>query len=76
MRLSIPAPARWVVEAYPTLDVDERADGGLVVTLAVSGTAWLERLLLRLGSEAEVIDPPELVDTGRQAAERILAAYR
>jgi proteasome accessory factor C len=76
VRLSIPASARWVVEAYPTLDVEERADGGLVVTLAVSGAAWLERLLLRLGPEAEVIDPPDLVDAGRRAAERILAAYR
>ncbi len=75
-RLSIPAAARWVIEAYPTLDVEERPDGGLEVTLAVSGTAWLERLLLRLGPDAEVIDPPDLVDTGRRAAERVLAAYR
>jgi predicted DNA-binding transcriptional regulator YafY len=36
----------------------------------------LERLLLRLGPDAEVIDPPDLVDTGRRAAERVLAAYR
>jgi len=76
VRLSIPPPARWVVEAFPTLDVEEQAGGGLVVTLAVSGAAWLERLLLRLGPEAMVIDPPELVDTGRRAAERLLAAYR
>jgi proteasome accessory factor C len=76
VKLSIPRSARWVVEAYPTLDVQERSDGGLLVTLAVSGTPWLERLMLRLGPEAEVIDPPDLVDTGRGAAERILAAYR
>jgi proteasome accessory factor C len=76
VRLSIPSAARWVVEAYPTLDVVERADGGLEVTLAVSGTAWLERLLLRLGPDAEVIDPPDLVDAGRGAAERVLATYR
>jgi proteasome accessory factor C len=76
VRLSIPLSARWVVEAYPTLDVEQRARGGLVVTLAVSGTAWLERLMLRLGPEAEVIDPPDLVETGRRAADRILAAYR
>jgi proteasome accessory factor C len=76
VRLSIPNSARWVVEAYPCTDVEERADGGLLVTLAVAGTAWLERLLLRLGPEAEVIDPPDLVDAGRRAAQRVLAAYR
>lgn len=75
VRLAIPSSSRWVVEAYPCADVDERAGGGLVVTLAVAGTAWLERLLLRLGPEAEVIDPPDLIDAGRRAAERILAAY-
>ncbi len=76
VRLSIAHPARWIIEAYPTLDVEERSGGGLVVTMAVSGTAWLERLLLRLGPDAEVIDPPDLVDAGRVAAERVLAAYR
>ncbi|TMM14816.1 MAG: WYL domain-containing protein [Actinobacteria bacterium] len=76
VRLAIPAAARWVVEAYPTLAVEEQADDRLTVTLAVSGTAWLERLLLRLGPGAEVVDPPDLVDTGRRAAERVLAAYR
>ena len=38
----------------------ERPDGTLEVVLAVSEPAWLERLLLRLGPEAEVVDPPAL----------------
>jgi proteasome accessory factor C len=76
VRLSIPDTDRWVVEALPTLEVEEAGDGRLVVTLAVSGTAWLERLLLRLGPEARVIEPDDLVSSGRAAAERILAAYR
>jgi hypothetical protein len=33
-------------------------------------------LLLRLGNHAEVLDPPELAETGRQAARQLLARYR
>lgn len=73
--LEIPGDARWVVESYPTLGVEERDDGRLRVTLAVGGLAWLERLLLRLGSGARVVEPPDLVGQGRAAAARLLAAY-
>lgn len=73
--LLVPAAARWVVESYPTLGWDESEDGRLRVTLAVGGLAWLERLLLRLGPSAQVLDPPELVNLGRQAAARLLRRY-
>jgi len=74
--VTLPAWARWVVEAYPTRSVKELGEGRLQVELAVSGQAWLERLLLRVGAEAEVTGPPEFVEVGRQAAERILARYQ
>ena len=35
----------------------ERPDGTLDVTLIVSEPAWLDRLLLRLGPDAEVVEP-------------------
>lgn len=73
--LEIPPEGRWVVESYPTLQVEEVAGGRLRVVLAVGGTAWLERLVLRLGPEAEVLSPPELVDVGRRAAARLLERY-
>jgi len=73
--LLLPATARWVVETYPTRRVRERKGGRLEVELAVSGRAWLERLLLGVGPDAEVLDPPELRDAARQAAARVLARY-
>jgi proteasome accessory factor C len=71
----LPAAARWVVETYPTTSVEELPDGSLRVVLPVSGRAWLERVLLRVGPEARVEGPPELADVGRQAAARVLARY-
>jgi proteasome accessory factor C len=73
--LLLPAAARWVVETYPTTAVDELDDGWLRVRLAVSNRPWLERLLLRVGPEGRVEAPAELVDTGREAAARLLARY-
>jgi proteasome accessory factor C len=69
--LDLPRTARWVVEAYPC-EWEER-DGRLQVSVRVVGDAWLERLLLRVGAEAQVLSPPELRDVGAQAARRLLA---
>lgn len=65
----------WLVEAVPTLRVSPRRDGRTEVDLAVASPVWFERLLLRLGPNAEVLGPPALLDTGRQAATRLLARY-
>lgn len=73
--LLLPQSARWVVETYPTESVEEAADGRLRVRLAVTGRPWLERLLLRVGAEAEVESPAELQDVGREVAARLLKRY-
>ncbi len=75
-RLTVPSSARWVIETYPTEHVQEGSDGRLEVTLAVGGEAWLERLMLRLGPTAEVLEPNDLTQVGRRAATRLLARYR
>ncbi len=68
--------AHWVVEQYPveatTVDGDD-----MVVTMAVSAPAWLERLLLRLGPDAEIVevDGPLEPDLTQRAAARVLARY-
>ena len=75
MTLRLAPTAAWVAEAYPTQSVTERPDGTLDVVLTVSEPAWLERLLLRLGPEAEVVDPPALRAAGAAVARRVLARY-
>jgi proteasome accessory factor C len=68
--------ARWVAERYPIDRADEAPDGHLTVTLAVAAPAWLERLLVTLGSAARVVEgPPELRTAGSETAARILARY-
>jgi proteasome accessory factor C len=71
--IELPADARWVVEQYPVEAVEERPDGRSVVRLRVSERAWLERLLLRIGPAARVVEGAE--DAAREAAERVLARY-
>lgn len=47
--------------------------GRLRVTLAIGEQAWLERLLLRLGPHAQIIDGPP--DLASEAAKRVLSRY-
>jgi proteasome accessory factor C len=67
--------ASWVIERYPVDTVRERRGGVLEVRLAMASERWLERLLLRLGPDAEVVEPAAVRDLGRAAAARILAKY-
>lgn len=68
--------ARWVVEQYPHESVVEEPDGHLVVRIAISARPWLERLLVRLGPGAEVVDADDdLAGAGADAARRILGRY-
>jgi proteasome accessory factor C len=68
--------SHWVVEQYPVDQVADLEDGAFRVTMAVTARQWLERLLLRLGPEATVVDgPEELRLAGRVASARILDRY-
>lgn len=67
--------ARWITDYYPCEWVRDRPDGGVDAALRVTDPAWVRRLLLRLGSAAEVLDPPWLADQVRQGARRALRAY-
>ena len=71
--VDIPLWARWVIEAYPV--EWEEVDGRYRVTMKVLGTAWLERLLLKVGPEARVISPESMRAVGADAARRLLEAY-
>jgi proteasome accessory factor C len=73
--LRLPVSAAWVAETYPVRAVTRDGDD-LTVQVPVVGERWLERLLLRVGPEAAVLDPPELAGVGQRAAARLLARYR
>lgn len=69
--------AQWVLEQYPVTEATTLPDGGFEVTLVISARPWLERLLLRLGPDAEVVHAdPALADAASGAAARVLARYR
>jgi proteasome accessory factor C len=73
--LRLDPAAAWVVESLPTEDARPRRGGGWDVVLAVSGPAFLERLLLQLGPAATVVGPPDAAAARAAAARRILARY-
>lgn len=76
VRLRLHPDARWVAEYYETESETELGDGELEVVLPAGRLEWVERLLLRLGGEAEALDPPELKDRVRELARRSLERYR
>ena len=75
VRILLEPEAAWVAESLPVESRKARAGRRLEVVLAVSGDAFLERLLLSLGSSATVLGPPEASDLVSAAAQRVLARY-
>src|SRR5206468_2873285 len=67
--------ARWVAEYYLARDVREGPDGSLEVTLPTATTQWLARLFLRLGRDADVLEPAGLRDEIVAQARETLARY-
>ena len=66
-----------MVERYPVDEVsDPDAGGWITVRLPVASEQWLVRTLLRLGPEAELLDPAEWRELVVAAAGRVLARYR
>jgi proteasome accessory factor C len=71
--LDLDPESAWVAEQYPVEAVTDLGGGRLRVALAVSGAAWLERLLLLLGPTAVVVEGD--ARSARDAASRVLARY-
>jgi proteasome accessory factor C len=77
--IELDAAASWVLDAYPNEGVEQLDDGRLRVRLAISARPWLERLLLRLGPHAQVVEvqgDATLAQAGADAARRLLARYQ
>jgi proteasome accessory factor C len=75
VRLRLRPAARWIAEYYATTDVEERDGGGVELTLPARQLGWVARLLLRVGDDAEVVEPPELRDQVRDLARETLHRY-
>lgn len=73
--LRLAPEARWVAEYYEVESARDLEGGGLVITLPTKDLAWVAKLLLRLGTEAEVLEPAALRDLVRNLAERTLGLY-
>lgn len=73
--VELPVSAAWVAESFPAEHVEDLPDGGQRVVLAVSENAWLEKVLLRAGPDARVVDPPALRGLAAAAAERVRSRY-
>jgi proteasome accessory factor C len=71
--LGLDRDARWVAEQYPNEGVVEETGGRLRVSLRISERAWLERLLLRAGRDASIIEGDPTVRS--ESAARILGRY-
>lgn len=67
--------AAWVADRLPTEQRTDATDGSVEITVAVTGPAFLDRLLLHLGPDVAVVGPPEVAARRRAAAARVLARY-
>lgn len=72
--LDLEPPAHWVAEQYPNESVEAVGDGVLRVRLRAGQRAWMERLLLRAGPHARVVEGDAALAPA--AATRLLARYR
>ena len=73
--LRLEPAARWVADYSPCETVEERGDGGLVVTLRARDDAWLRRLVLGLAGMVEVTAPAAVAAAVAGDAAVALAQY-
>lgn len=64
---------RWVVERYPVRSVTTDGDDTIAL-LAIASETWLRDLVLQLGPDADVVDPPVWRDLAARTARDLLAA--
>jgi len=68
--------ARWVLERYPIDEVSEPdADQWCLARVPVTSERWVARLLMRLGGDAQVIEPERYVGLASSTAAAVLARY-
>ena len=68
-------PQAELVERFAAGAPTQLDDGRVKVRIEVGDPEWFGRLLLRVGSDVEVLGPPELRDVASQVARRALRRY-
>ena len=76
VRLSLDPATAWLLESVPATGPPTPVGDRVEIEVFVGGDAWLERLLLRLGPAARVLDPPEYQTLAADAATRVLRRYQ
>ena len=76
VRLRVGGVATWLSEYLPLDSSKDLPGGRRELVFRTSAFPWLEKLLLRYGSDVEVVEPTELRERLRDGADRILAVYR
>lgn len=67
--------AHWVAEHYPIERQEARPEAVTRIWIRYSDPGWLQRLVLRLGGQAAIVEPAELADAVRSRAREALALY-
>jgi proteasome accessory factor C len=76
VRIEIDPSMTWLLDTIPFAVPVDTTGGRAVWEVFVAGDAWLERLLLRLGPDAVVVEPTDDRTLAPEAAARILSRYR
>ena len=71
--VEVDSDVAWWSEQVPTRAVLVRSDGSLLVALDVVSQTWLIRTMLSFGGRIRVVEPPELVQSVREAAVTAIA---
>jgi proteasome accessory factor C len=74
-KVRVPASRALLLERLATGPGEAQGDQTLIFDVEVADAAWFGRLLLRLGPEAVVLEPPELEHAAATAAAKVLARY-
>jgi predicted DNA-binding transcriptional regulator YafY len=73
--LEVAPEAGWVVEHYQIASKEQLGDGWVRIRLNAGGTAWIERLLLSLGTRARIVEPADLAQRVRDLACSLAGRY-
>lgn len=73
--LDLDPQALWLAEYYPHERFERHPDGTGRLSLRTGDTAWLRRLVWRLGGHARVVEPADLAQQVAAGAAEALTAY-